>query len=347
MILSLFLAVVYSGECVPTFPNQPEVCYTNFDSDFYKSFIRVLPTLRPNWGDDLQLYLPNLDECRTQSGLSQCVDDSSFYSHNTHDLDGPPAYFTWVSQKYMQPVLGAMRSPACEPKCPDESGRGCHGFQKCAITGVNHDTYKSDSALDRGHIIPNSALGSWYNTSSATFSMCNISPQSSRLNEEDWQSLEAWVECMGRYRKLTILAGPIFNSSYTDHCVCEGHVAGRLKCSSSYCDLGVPVPVAFYKVIIDDESDTTNTWTWIYDKAQYTCLKNFDKAACRAGTTVQTIDDAFSPNGLQYVAEKMDFVWPPYFTPQSDLSGLEEISECSHYLKRSRHVQINHNRIDF
>ena len=104
---------------------------------------------------------------------------------------------------------------------------------------------------------------------------------------------------MGRYKKLTILAGPLFNETFTDHCVCEGHVAGKLKCSSKFCELGVPVPVGFWKVIIDDESDTTDTWTWIYDEAQYDCLKNFDKAACRSGPTVQTIEDAFSPNGLR------------------------------------------------
>jgi len=260
------------------------------------------------------------------------VDDSTFASHNVHDMDGDPTYFTWVSQQYMQPVLAAMRSPACEPKCPDESGRGCHTFQKCDPTGVTHNTYKSDSALDRGHIVPNSALGSWYNTSSSTFSMCNISPQTARLNEEDWEALESWIECMGRYKKLTILAGPLFNETFTDHCVCEGHVAGKLKCSSKFCELGVPVPVGFWKVIIDEESDTTDTWTWIYDEAQYDCLKNFDKAACRSGPTVQTIEDAFSPNGLQYISDKMDFVWPPYFTPQNDLAALEAIQpdECHH-----------------
>jgi len=338
MLLSLLFAAASGGECVSTFSSQPDVCYTNFDSAFYSSFLKTLPSIRPTWANDLQIYLPNLDELREMSGLGVCVDDASFASDDVHDLDGAPTYFTWVSQQFMQPVLGAMRSPGCYPKCPDESGRGCHTFQKCGINDVSHAVYKSDSALDRGHIVPNSALGSWFNTSSSTFSMCNISPQSSRLNEEDWQALESWIECMGQYKELTILAGPLFNDSFTDHCVCEDHVAGKLKCSSRVCDLGVPIPVAFWKVIIDHESDTYNTWAFIYDKAQYTCLKNFDKAACRAGPTVQTIPDAFSPGGLQYIADKMDFVWPPYFSPQDDLILLEQIEpdECHHskFMKR-------------
>eukprot|EP00494_Astrolonche_serrata_P019892 UN20107 len=43
--------------------------------------------------------------------------------------------------------------------------------------------------------------------------MCNIHPQSSRENQDDWERLEGWVECLGKYRRLVVLAGPLFYKS--------------------------------------------------------------------------------------------------------------------------------------
>jgi len=307
---------------------SPPVCYNNFDSNFYDGFREYLPI--PRDVKNLQIYVPDLDDQRTAPGLNQCVEDSSFASGDTRDLDGKPFYFTWVSMDLKQPVFTIMQSNACalsKKGCPNQSGRGCASFQTCLITNVKQSTY-TNSNLDRGHLVPNSALGTWYNTSASTFNMCNVGPQTSRLNQADWRMMESWIECLGTFKTFSVLAGPLFNSTKEakEHCVCRGNVAGKLACSE--CDKGVaiPVPDAFWKLIVTNDFAV---YPFIYDKSQYPCVDDMTNKQCGRGPVVQQIQQAFvGKKGYGKIAKLSGWQWPAYFRVQKTLDLLDQVEQC-------------------
>jgi len=336
-LVSLFV-LSRSRPCQPCrkiLPGSPNVCHGNANDTFYRSFKEFLPNLETSWGeDDVEIYMPNLDEVREQAGNTGCVHDDSFEyekDFKSRDFTGSPAYFSWVSKKYAQPILATVRGPACGEDCPRQKGRGCRTFQKCSINDVKHSDY-THSALDRGHIVPNSAIGKWYNKSASTFSMCNIGTQSKRLNEDDWIQLEYWVECLGSVEELVIHAGPLFNSEAFDYCVCEGAPAG-----SGYCKecktRAIPMAFGFWKVVVDSNY---NAWSWIYTQEE--CLHDPTQKPCRAGPVLQTIDDAFNSTGLEFIASNLQITWPGSFKQMSNMDGLDAILDCSR-AKGNKHVE--------
>jgi len=335
-IVSLF-ALSRASSCRKILPGSPNVCYGNANDTFYKSFEDFLPNLEMSWGeDDVEIYMPNLDEVREQSGHAGCVHDDSFENDEdfkNKDFTGSPAYFSWVSKKYGQPILATTRGPGCGEGCPNEEGRGCTGqFQTCLISDVKRSDY-TYSDLDRGHIVPNSAIGKWYNKSASTFSMCNIGTQERQLNQNDWKFLEHWIECLGTMEELVIHAGPLFNDKAMEYCACHETKETRGIVLCSECKTrGIPMAFAFWKVVVDSNY---NAWSWIFTQEE--CMHAGDN--CAKGHVYQSIDDAFNSNGLEFIASNLQMTWPGHFKQMTNMTALDAIIECPRNATRQKQVE--------
>ena len=91
------------------------------------------------------------------------------------------------------------------------------------------------SGFDRGHLAPAADMTYSWETMRNSFYMTNISPQLPACNRGIWKRLETQVRRWAlRERELYVITGPIFDR--------KPKRMGRR---------GVPVPVAFYKVILD------------------------------------------------------------------------------------------------
>jgi len=343
MILTFILLLVHSEEpCQTLLLGSPPVCYGGADVEFYKSFDGYLPTLDLSWKNknDLEIYLPNLEMVRSAHPLSGCHPDDSFAnpSDKTRAFTGPPSYFTWVSKEYGQPILATVRSPACGNSCPNEKGRGCKKFQTCLISGVSHNDY-TNSDLDRGHLVPNGAMGHWFDKGASTFNMCNIGTQSKRLNQDDWQVLERWVQCIGTQKVIVVHAGPLFDNEAMNYCVCHGEPAG-----SHFCDecqsRAIPMAYGFWKVLVmEDLHGSKNAWSWIYTTSQEECLHNIELPQCRPGPVIQSLNSAYNSTGLEFIAKNLQFEWPKDFKQQTNMDGLNNITACSKTLSVQKFSQ--------
>lgn len=108
---------------------------------------------------------------------------------------------------------------------------------------VTHHDY-TGSGYDRGHMAPNFAIATRYGVQAQreTFFMTNICPQAPDLNQKVWENLErAEAEFANSCEEVWVTAGPIFADMQTP--------PGEVKKLRS----GVSVPVAFYKIIVDEQ----------------------------------------------------------------------------------------------
>ena len=261
----------------------------------------VLPYLDPRYEDDVEVYMPGLGDacsaepwmggsCKPENDYS--CDPSATYDQrmrpqktqpgvacnpDSPDLQGRPAYMTWTSKKLRQPLLSAIITA---PGSAIDSSRGCDAFQTCCINGVTQRTY-SNTGLDRGHQVSASELNREYAESITSFSMCNIGPQSSRLNQKDWLNLEILVYCVGLKAKFVELSGPLFAEPFADldarPCMCPNMGVGACRdCGDA--EKGVPLPQAYWKMIVFQGNgpryntpDAWETYLWIFDTAQSGC----------------------------------------------------------------------------
>jgi len=101
-------------------------------------------------------------------------------------------------------------------------------------------TAYSHTGYHRGHLIPNYLISVCYGRIAqiATFSTTNVSPMTPRLNTGIWADLESRVARNYRFtlEKVWIITGPVFGRDST-----------RLPS-------GVLVPVAFYKILVDEDA---------------------------------------------------------------------------------------------
>ena len=104
---------------------------------------------------------------------------------------------------------------------------------------VVHEDY-SNSGYDRGHMAPNYAIGTRYGQEAQreTFYMSNIVPQAPSLNRIWWRLLEEKEakDFAVRLERVWVVTGPVFD----DH-------PQKLRG-------GVEVPVACYRIILDEEN---------------------------------------------------------------------------------------------
>ncbi len=110
------------------------------------------------------------------------------------------------------------------------------------------------SGYDRGHMAPNYAIGTRYGPQAQeeTFFMSNVCPQRHRLNAGLWKDLELKVadNYTGRFGQVWVIDGPIFGP--LDR-------APRLHGK-------VPVPEAFYMIVIQQQADGVRVLPVIVDQ---------------------------------------------------------------------------------
>lgn len=91
------------------------------------------------------------------------------------------------------------------------------------------------TGYDRGHLVPAADMTYCAETMEHSFFMTNISPQLPGCNRGIWKRLESQVRRWAlRERKLYVITGPVFADN-----------------SGTMGKTDIPVPVAFYKVILD------------------------------------------------------------------------------------------------
>ena len=152
---------------------------------------------------------------------------------------------------------------------------------------VDHDDY-TGSGYDRGHMVPNSAMGVQYGQLSQleTYFMSNISPQSPSLNRGLWASLEGHIrdtvsqdDTPGKeVHDAWVIVGPVF----------DGEIQ-RMKS-------GVAIPTHFYKIVAYRKGYRGTVWAKAWLIPQQPQHKDVDQYRV-------TIDHIEDKTGLDFFAE--------------------------------------------
>lgn len=319
-----------SGQKCETLRNgSPPVCrFHQKHVDFYRQF-DDLPSIGSSWRDDVHLWMPGLDGCK--EGCNKPVDEVT--------------YFTWVSHEYEQPIFTGIRTNACHPNCPNLSGRGCSSFNTCCVSDVRQDDY-TNSGMDRGHLVPNQILNVLFggNAAANSFSMCNVGPQTSGLNQGWWRHLESLLNCVGQYKEMNIYAGPLFDKNPFSHCLCKGQTAGVMscdQCDSWLHDMGgttlrnsIPWPESFWKIVTMKEGGRTIAYTWVFHSAQ-DCEEDANgpnDPQCKSQKSGENIREAYAGrSGVQEIEQNLDIKFPSNWSHADGCEALNHMfdSSCS------------------
>jgi len=125
---------------------------------------------------------------------------------------------------------------------------------------VAHNDY-THSGFDRGHMAPNYGIATRYGREAQleTFLMTNVIPQEPNINRHLWKDLEMRVaRHYGRYfGEVWVITGPVFQ--------------GEIK----KLDSGIPVPSAYYKIIVDEHDGELRALAFLIDRRcePYTRIK--------------------------------------------------------------------------
>ncbi len=124
-------------------------------------------------------------------------------------------------------------------------------LDKRSIAKVRSEEY-TGSGFDRGHLAPNYAIARCYGPKAQeeTFLMSNIVPQRHAFNAGVWKKLELReaVNYPGRFREIWLLAGPVF-----------------LNAPARELPSGLPVPDAFFKIIVAEQAGKIRTLAFLFD----------------------------------------------------------------------------------
>ena len=110
------------------------------------------------------------------------------------------------------------------------------------VSKVHGQTF--GGGMDRGHMVPNAAIGNQYGALSQmeTFLMSNMSPQSANLNRGPWARLERFVAQLANERKhVFVFCGPIFGD---DPSIIENGPERKIQ-----------IPDSFYMILIDTKRE--------------------------------------------------------------------------------------------
>lgn len=140
---------------------------------------------------------------------------------------------------------------------------------------ITSDFY-TNSGYDRGHLASNYSIAKCYGDAAQkqTFLMSNIVPQRHAINAGIWKSLEMKEidSYAPRCKTIWIIAGPIYPT-----------VAARIMPS------GLPVPEAFFKIILDDMEGRLRAMAFIFPHDMEKggnlndCLVSIDEIEQRTG----------------------------------------------------------------
>ncbi len=127
---------------------------------------------------------------------------------------------------------------------------------------VKHSDY-TNSGFDRGHMAPNYCIATRYGVAAQkeTFLMSNIIPQTPRVNQRVWESLEHKVATQyGRYfNEVWVITGPVF------------------KDPVKKLDSGVSIPADYYKIIADERNGKLRVMAFLVERycPSYTRIKTY------------------------------------------------------------------------
>ena len=182
-----------------------------------------------------------------------------------------------------------------------ESGERPSRFQTDRRTKakVRHDDY-TNSGFDRGHMAPNYGIATRYgpDAQKETFLMSNIIPQTPYINRHLWKDLEMRVaQKYGRYfTEVWVITGPIF------------------KRENRSLESGVPVPSAYYKIIVDEHDGKLRALAFLvpercppYSRIK-TCLVSIDEIEAR--TALDFFADLPNDVEEQLESTRATRLWP-------------------------------------
>lgn len=200
-----------------------------------------------------QLYYANPASGRIAAG-----DKTHLYGGAPAVTSGPNAALlrTLVNRGYVVGYNDARRNAAwaayhvCDlpelaapPPRPDT-----FAVDRRTVARVTPDAY-TGSGYDRGHLAPNYAIATRYGAAAQeeTFLMSNITPQRHALNAGLWKELEQKIATSypARYQEVWALTGPIFGDQF------------------STLRSGVPIPDAFFLIVIDEHEGKLRTLSLI------------------------------------------------------------------------------------
>ncbi|NLG14429.1 MAG: DNA/RNA non-specific endonuclease [Lentisphaerae bacterium] len=161
------------------------------------------------------------------------------------------AYWVGYSEERRAPVWCAYRlfSPPKNAKASERPGQFM--VDDRTIAKVTSDHY-TGSGFDRGHMAPNNAIAICYGEKAQqqTFLMSNIVPQRHDLNAGLWKTLESkeLYAYAPRCKEIWIITGPIYPKKIV-----------RTMPS------GIPIPDAFYKIIVDQVDNQLRALAFIFE----------------------------------------------------------------------------------
>lgn len=278
---------------------QPKDVWPEDGKILYNTFAPILPCiLDSKWADNLDVYIP-------YSNIPGCF-------AGCYNPDNTNNYFTWVSSVLNQPIMAGYIVNCKSGGCDISGSRAKCNFSTCCIDGITHADF-SHTNWDRGHMVPSSSLELMHvNGGRGTFNMCNISPQTIKLNQKDWFMLERLLDSQMNGKSWLVLQGPLFNSANT--CIIPDKLSPIASAPCTGHKSEIRIPYAFWKMVIEIESFDSphlvnKTWTWIYDKAQTTGnpdtppYNEYDKA-------IQNTDQALDASGIERIEREMGFLFP-------------------------------------
>jgi len=135
-------------------------------------------------------------------------------------------------------------------------------------------------------MVPDSAMAKEYGADMQTYSMCNIAPQTSALNERKWVYFEKMISCVGLQRKLVVLAGPLppFGDDPAQCLKGGGDFNEQLQDDPTGCSGSHPepwpvsrpfVPRGMWKIVRDMEQQLTFVFLFNNDFMGPVCDFNF------------------------------------------------------------------------
>jgi endonuclease G, mitochondrial len=157
------------------------------------------------------------------------------------------AYTVGYVDAIKNPVWAAYR--LFDPEAPETPGKR-PDFSEDSRTRAEVNTRDyTNSGYDRGHLAPNYGIARCYGRKAQleTFLMSNIVAQKHEMNAGPWEALESKIanNYTARFKEIWIFAGPIFSDK-------PNKTPG-----------GVPIPVATYKIIIDETVDGIRSLAFI------------------------------------------------------------------------------------
>lgn len=156
----------------------------------------------------------------TVSGVDSC----EYHDHDTYEV--------WYDVAKKSPAVVIWDLTASEALLSDSTSDRWKGtFFKCGSSAF-HDDY-TKSGYDRGHMCPNNDRDFTFEDGKATFKMCNVCPQTPKLNRGSWKKYEAYGHKLAaRYKFITIVCGPIYDGE-------PSYIKGKIA-----------IPTAFFKVFL-------------------------------------------------------------------------------------------------